>query len=140
VFVVADGLSARAVAAHAEPLLAQTLPRLGDWRIAPLVVARLGRVALGDAVANELGAEIAVMLIGERPGLSAPDSMGAYLTWQPGPQTTDAARNCVSNIRPDGIGYAEAAAKLAYLIGAIRARRLSGVQLKDEQDALLSSS
>jgi ethanolamine ammonia-lyase small subunit len=80
------------------------------------------------------------VLIGERPGLTAPDSMGAYLTWRPGAQTTDAARNCVSNIRPDGIGYAEATAKLAYLIGAIRARRVSGVQLKDEQDALLSSS
>ena len=80
-FIVADGLSARAVAAHAQPLLAQVLPRLADWRIAPLVVARLGRVALGDAVANALHAEIAVMLIGERPGLSAPDSMGAYLTF-----------------------------------------------------------
>ena len=82
-FVIADGLSARAVAAHAQPLLADVLPRLADLRIAPLVVARLGRVALGDAVANALGAEIAVMLIGERPGLSAPDSMGAYLTLHP---------------------------------------------------------
>ena len=103
VFVVADGLSARAVAAHAEPLLSEVLPRLSDWRIAPLVVARLGRVALGDAVANALGAEIAVMLIGERPGLSAPDSMGAYLTFAPTPQTSDAERNCISNIRPEGL-------------------------------------
>jgi ethanolamine ammonia-lyase small subunit len=137
VFVVADGLSARAVAAHAEPLLAQTLPRLGDWRIAPLVVARLGRVALGDAVANELGAEIAVMLIGERPGLSAPDSMGAYLTFAPTPQTSDAERNCISNIRPEGLSYADAAMKLVHLLRAMRARRLSGVQLKDDADRLL---
>ena len=107
-FVIADGLSARAVAAHAQPLLSEVLPRLADWRIAPLVVARLGRVALGDAVANALSAEIAVMLIGERPGLSAPDSMGAYLTFAPTPATTDAERDCISNIRPEGLGYADA--------------------------------
>ena len=74
------------------------------------------------------------VLIGERPGLTAPDSMGAYLTWQPGPQTTDADRNCISNIRPDGIGYADAAFKLAHLLRAMRARRISGVQLKDDSD------
>jgi ethanolamine ammonia-lyase small subunit len=121
-FVIADGLSARAVAAHAQPLLADVLPRLADLRIAPLVVARLGRVALGDAVANALGAEIAVMLIGERPGLSAPDSMGAYLTFAPTPHTTDAERNCISNIRPAGLPYADAALKLVHLIRAMRAR------------------
>jgi ethanolamine ammonia-lyase small subunit len=137
VFVVADGLSARAVAAHAEPLLSEVLPRLADWRIAPLVVARLGRVALGDAVANVLGAEIAVMLIGERPGLSAPDSMGAYLTFAPTPQTSDAERNCISNIRPEGLSYADAAMKLVHLLRAMRARRLSGVGLKDDADRLL---
>jgi ethanolamine ammonia-lyase small subunit len=136
-FVVADGLSARAVAAHAEPLLSEVLPRLADWRIAPLVVARLGRVALGDAVANALGAEIAVMLIGERPGLSAPDSMGAYLTFAPTPQTSDAERNCISNIRPEGLSYADAAMKLVHLLRAMRARRLSGVGLKDDADRLL---
>ena len=137
VFVIADGLSARAVAAHAEPLLAQILPRLTDWRTAPLVVARLGRVALGDAVANALGAEIAVMLIGERPGLSAPDSMGAYLTFAPTTQTSDAERNCISNIRPEGLSYADAAMKLVHLLRAMRARRLSGVGLKDDADRLL---
>jgi ethanolamine ammonia-lyase small subunit len=136
-FVIADGLSARAVAAHAQPLLADVLPRLADLRIAPLVVARLGRVALGDAVANALGAEIAVMLIGERPGLSAPDSMGAYLTFAPTPHTTDAERNCISNIRPAGLPYADAALKLVHLIRAMRARRLSGVALKDDADRLL---
>ena len=136
-FVVADGLSARAVTTHAQPLLAQTLPRLDNWRIAPLVVARLGRVALGDAVANALGAEIAVMLIGERPGLSAPNSMGAYLTFAPTPQTSDAERNCISNIRPEGLPYTDAAVKLVHLLRAMRARRLSGVGLKDDADRLL---
>jgi ethanolamine ammonia-lyase small subunit len=137
--VVCDGLSARAVQMHAAPLLAALLPLLQkqDVSVAPLVVIRHGRVAIGDAIANLLGADCAVVLIGERPGLSAPDSMGAYLTWQPSPATTDAERNCVSNIRPDGIGYAEAAGKLAYLIGAIRGRRLSGVALKDESERLL---
>ena len=74
------------------------------------------------------------MLIGERPGLSAPDSMGAYLTWQPQAHTTDAERNCISNIRPDGIGYASAGFKIAHLLRAMRTRRLSGVRLKDESD------
>jgi ethanolamine ammonia-lyase small subunit len=78
-----------------------------------------------------------VMLIGERPGLIAPDSMGAYLTWQPGPRTTDADRNCISNIRPDGIGYADAAFKIAHLLRAMRTHRMSGVQLKDDSDRLL---
>ena len=138
--VIADGLSARAVQMHARPLLDKLLPglRAEGWRIAPLVVVRHGRVAIGDTIATLLGADCAVVLIGERPGLTAPDSMGAYLTWQPGAETTDADRNCISNIRPDGIGYADAAAKLAYLLTAIRGRRLSGVQLKDESDRLLS--
>jgi ethanolamine ammonia-lyase small subunit len=138
--VIADGLSARAVQMHARPLLARLLPalRAEGWRIAPLVVVRHGRVAIGDTIATLLGADCTVVLIGERPGLTAPDSMGAYLTWRPGAQTTDADRNCISNIRPDGIGAADAAARLDYLLTAIRGRRLSGVQLKDESDRLLS--
>ena len=136
-FVIAGGLSARAVQAHAAPLLAQALPALADWRIAPLVVVRHGRVAIGDAVATALGARAVAVLIGERPGLTAPDSMGAYLTWAPGPRTTDAERNCISNIRPDGIAYADAAFKLVHLLRAMRAGGISGVALKDESDRLL---
>jgi ethanolamine ammonia-lyase small subunit len=139
VFAIADGLSARAVQSHAASVLKAVVPQLDKdgWRIAPLVVVRHGRVAIGDAIAVQLGARCVVMLIGERPGLTAPDSMGAYLTWQPGPRTTDADRNCISNIRPDGIGYADAAFKIAHLLRAMRERRLSGVQLKDDSDRLL---
>jgi ethanolamine ammonia-lyase small subunit len=139
VLVITDGLSARATQMHAEPVLAGVLPALHaeGWRIAPLVVVHHGRVAVGDAIAGALHADCVVVLIGERPGLSAPDSMGAYLTWQPSPQTTDADRNCISNIRPEGIGYADAAFKLAYMLRAMRGRRLSGVRLKEDSDRLL---
>jgi ethanolamine ammonia-lyase small subunit len=136
VCVVSDGLSARAVQTHARPVLAGILPSLqsAGWRVAPLVVVGHGRVGIGDAIASVLGADCVVVLIGERPGLTAPDSMGAYLTWKPHANTTDADRNCISNIRPDGIGYAEAAHKLLHVLHAMRARRLSGVQLKDDFD------
>jgi ethanolamine ammonia-lyase small subunit len=139
VFVISDGLSARAVQTHAQPVVAGVLSllRAQGWRIAPLVVVRHGRVAIGDAVAGMLHAKSAVVLIGERPGLSAPDSMGAYLTWSPDSQTTDADRNCISNIRPGGMGYADAAFKVVHLLSAMRARRLSGVLLKDDSDSLL---
>jgi ethanolamine ammonia-lyase small subunit len=137
--VVADGLSARALERHAAPLLATLLPLLKkhDWRVAPLTIVRLGRVAIGDAVARHLRARMVVILIGERPGLSAPDSMGAYLTWQPGPQTTDADRNCISNIRPEGIDPPSAAFKILHLMRAMRTRQLSGIALKDETERLL---
>ncbi len=138
VFVIADGLSAGAVQRHAAPVLAGMLPalRAEGWRVAPCVVALHGRVALGDAIATLLRADCVVVLIGERPGLSAPDSMGAYLTWAPHPQTTDADRNCISNVRPDGIGYADAVFKLVHLLDAMRKRRVSGVALKDDSDRL----
>ncbi len=138
VFVVSDGLSARAVQTHAAPVMAAVLPalRAEGWRIAPFIVAQHGRVALGDAVAILLRARCVVVLIGERPGLSAPDSMGAYLTWLLGEQTSDADRNCISNIRPDGIGYADAALKIGHLLNAMRKRGLSGIRLKDDSDRL----
>ena len=134
VFVIADGLSARAVQAHAAPVLARVIEKLRaqGWRIAPLVVVRHGRVAIGDAIATTLGAACAAVLIGERPGLSAADSMGAYLTFKPHAGTTDADRNCISNIRPEGLGYADAAFKIAAMLGAMRAGRISGVRLKDD--------
>jgi ethanolamine ammonia-lyase small subunit len=139
VFVVADGLSAQAVAAHAKPLLAATLPilRAEAWRLGPLVIVRHGRVAIGDIIAGVLGAKCVAVLIGERPGLSAPDSLGAYLTWQPHTGATDANRNCISNIRPEGIDYESAAQKLIHLLCAMRARGLSGIALKDESDRRL---
>ena len=130
--VLADGLSARAVQDHAPALLAALLPLLAGWRVAPRVAVRQGRVAVGDAVAERMGAGAVLVLIGERPGLSTPDSLGAYLTWRPCPNTTDADRNCVSNIRPAGFAPAVAAAKIAWLLGAMRARGVSGVALKDD--------
>ncbi len=135
-FVVSDGLSARAVQMHATPVLAGVLRvlRTEGWRIAPLVIVTQGRVAIGDAVAATLGADCVALLIGERPGLSAPDSMGAYLTWRPQPHTTDADRNCISNIRPDGISYVDAASKLAHMLRAMRELRASGLRLKDDSD------
>jgi ethanolamine ammonia-lyase small subunit len=138
-FVIADGLSACAVQAHAQPLLAEVLPALQTEHllIAPLVVAQQGRVAIGDAIASALHADMVVVLIGERPGLSAPDSMGIYLTWQSGTPRTDADRNCISNIRPEGLAYADAGFGLLHTLRAIRARRISGVQLKDDSDRLL---
>jgi ethanolamine ammonia-lyase small subunit len=134
VFVVADGLSALAAAAHAVPLLQRVLPTLqqSDWSIAPLVVVEQGRVAVADEVAELLGARMVAVLIGERPGLSSPDSLGVYLTWMPRVGLTDASRNCISNVRPAGLGYDEAAARLLYLLTQARQRQLSGVALKDE--------
>ncbi|HEX3503673.1 MAG TPA: ethanolamine ammonia-lyase subunit EutC [Xanthobacteraceae bacterium] len=138
-FVIADGLSAQAVQRHAPPLLALAIHalRAETWQIAPLVIVRHGRVAIGDAVATALSAKCAVVLIGERPGLSAPDSMGAYLTWRPNAQTTDAERNCISNIRPEGIDYDTAAFRLTHLLRTMRTAGLSGIALKDDSDRLL---
>ncbi|HZL30903.1 MAG TPA: ethanolamine ammonia-lyase subunit EutC [Pseudolabrys sp.] len=141
VFVISGGLSAQAAQNHAAPVLAQVVPQLQTegWRIAPLVIVLRGRVAVGDRVAHFLRADCAAVLIGERPGLSAPDSMGAYVTWQPSARTTDAERNCISNIRPGGIAYADAAFKLVHLLRAVRSRRLSGVKLKDQSMSLALS-
>jgi ethanolamine ammonia-lyase small subunit len=131
-FVVCDGLSAIAVQRHAVALLRHIVDRLPD-PIAPIVVAEQGRVALGDDIGEAMGAEAVAVLIGERPGLSAPDSLGVYLTWQPRRGRTDAERNCISNIRSEGLSPQAAADKLLWLIGAMRRLRLTGVLLKDEQ-------
>jgi ethanolamine ammonia-lyase small subunit len=132
--LLCDGLSAAAVQRHAPPLLGHLAGRLE--RMGPIAIAVQGRVALGDEVGDAVGAEAILVLIGERPGQTAPDSLGAYLTWQPKRGCTDAERNCVSNIRPDGLPTAAAADKLLWLIMRMRALRLSGVGLKDEQPAI----
>ncbi len=137
VLVLADGLSAPAVLAHGPPLVRALLGLLPGWRIGPLVIASQARVALGDEVGALLAAELVLVLIGERPGLSSPDSLGAYLTWQPRAGRSDAERNCDSNIRPEGQPVEAAAARIAWLLAAARGRRLTGVQLKDESDSML---
>lgn len=136
VFVVADGLSSRAVHEHAAAVVRATVARLAGWRIAPVVLAEQARVALGDDVGAAMGAEMVVVLVGERPGMSAADSLGAYLTYRPVPGvTTDADRNCLSNIRPpSGLSYEGAAGKLAGLMGRGRELGVTGVGLKDEID------
>jgi ethanolamine ammonia-lyase small subunit len=138
VFVVADGLSAFAPSRHAVPLLQALRPRLEGWRLAPVVVALQSRVALGDEIGEILGAEMVVMLIGERPGLSSPDSLGIYLTYRPRVGRNDAERNCISNVRPGGLDFEAAAFKLHYLMENARRLQLSGVDLKDDSDALLA--
>jgi ethanolamine ammonia-lyase small subunit len=132
--VLADGLSAVAVQRHAVPLLEQLLPRLADggWHLAPLSVVLEGRVAIGDEIGELLGARMVAVLIGERPGLSSPDSLGVYLTWDPRPGRTDAERNCISNIRTEGASYPAAAQKLEFLMRAARTRQLTGVGLKED--------
>jgi len=132
VIVVADGLSALAAERHALPLLQRLLPRLTDWRIGPIVVAEQARVALGDAVAEALQARLVLVLIGERPGLSAFDSLGVYLTYAPRVSCQDSQRNCISNIRLEGLPYDLAAHRLSYLLEASRRLGLSGVSLKDD--------
>lgn len=130
VFVVCDGLSALAVERHAPPLMSTLLPRLEDWKLAPIVVCERGRVAIGDEIGERLGAQLVIVLIGERPGLSAPDSLGVYMTWSPRIGRTDAERNCISNIRPEGLDIGPAAELLLLLMRQARARQLSGVMLK----------
>ena len=135
--VVADGLSAPAVHRHAVPLLQALWPKLPGWHIATPVIACQARVALGDEIAVRLGANLVAVLIGERPGLSSPDSLGVYLTWQPRPGRQDSERNCISNIRPPtGLSYEHAASRIAWLMHAARHQRLTGVGLKDSSNLL----
>jgi ethanolamine ammonia-lyase small subunit len=137
-FVIADGLSALAVEHHAAALLDHVMPALerAGWRIAPVAIVAHGRVAIGDEIGALLPARLTAMLIGERPGLSAADSLGVYLTWDPVPGRTNAERNCISNIRPEGLGYAQAAHTLHYLMSEARRRRVSGIALKEQAPAL----
>ncbi|WP_101523204.1 ethanolamine ammonia-lyase subunit EutC [Nocardioides houyundeii] len=131
VVVCADGLSAQATQCHALPLLVELLPRL-DMEVVACLAATQARVALGDPIGHAFGAALVLVLIGERPGLSSPDSLGAYLTFDPRPGRTDAERNCVSNIRtPGGQSYAGAARVLDGLVRSILAGGASGVGVKD---------
>ena len=141
VIVLADGLSARALHDHGAPLLRALLPHLEGWELAPIVIARQARVALGDDVAAALNARMVLMLIGERPGLSAADSIGAYLTFNPRPSVTrDADRNCVSNIRPDGLPLAVAADTIAFLMKEAQRLKLTGIGLKADRPPALTST
>ncbi len=135
--VIADGLSGQAVEAHAAGVALGLRRMLGaeGWHLAPIVLVQQGRVAIGDAIGAALGARLILMLIGERPGLSSPDSLGAYLTWQPRPGRTDAERNCVSNIRPDGLPPATAVERIGWLLRESRRRGVSGISLKEEMAA-----
>jgi ethanolamine ammonia-lyase small subunit len=150
---IVDGLSSRAIHRHAVPFVREVLARLparasnsespdermrDAWSVAPVAVVEQGRVAIGDAIGEALCARLVVVLIGERPGLSSPDSLGAYLTWEPRPGRSDAERNCLSNIRPEGLPYQEAATRLVGLLHDAARRQVSGVGLKDER--ILSSS
>jgi ethanolamine ammonia-lyase small subunit len=135
--VLADGLSALAVERHAMPLIRALLAIAPQrWLGATATVALQARVALGDEVGERLGAQLVAVLIGERPGLSSPDSLGVYLTYAPRVGRTDAERNCISNIRPEGLGYEAAARRLDWLAAAALARGLTGVALKDESSAM----
>ncbi|RXK86134.1 ethanolamine ammonia-lyase subunit EutC [Filimonas effusa] len=142
VLVIADGLSATAVQHHAAPLLRLLVPALKaeGFSMLPLVLVRQGRVAIGDQVAALLKARLSLLLVGERPGLTAADSLGAYLTYAPKPGLTDDNRNCVSNIRPRGLSYEDAASRLLHLVKEAFRKQISGVALKDTQQLPESGS
>jgi ethanolamine ammonia-lyase small subunit len=135
--VIADGLSALAIEQNAAPLIEALLARLAPdgWTLAPPVIVKQGRVAVGDEVGELMGARAVLVLIGERPGLSSPDSLGLYLTWAPRVGLRDDSRNCISNVRPAGLSYEEAAYKLHYLLTQARLGGATGVTLKDDTPA-----
>ncbi len=134
VIVVADGLSALAVHRHTLPFLARLEEQMAadGWSVAPVILVEQGRVAVADQIGELLGAKMVVILIGERPGLSSPDSLGLYFTYGPKVGLTDAYRNCISNVRLEGLSYGMAAHRLLYLMREACRRQLSGVNLKDE--------
>ena len=134
VIVVADGLSALAVHRHTLPFLARMEEQIEaeGWSVSPVILIEQGRVAVADEIGELLGAKMVVILIGERPGLSSPDSLGLYFTYNPKIGLTDAYRNCISNVRLEGLSYGMAAHRLLYLMREACRRQLSGVNLKDE--------
>jgi ethanolamine ammonia-lyase small subunit len=138
--VLADGLSATAINSHAIPVLKILLPLFESARlsVAPVCMVQEGRVAIGDECGHLLKAKLVIVLIGERPGLSSPDSLGAYLTYRPALGLTDESRNCISNIRPEGLNYPAAAEKIFFLCNESLRLQLSGVGLKDNGGLLIS--
>lgn len=134
--ILGDGLSANAVNQHAINVLQILQSALKGWSIAPIVIAQQARVALSDVIGEQLRAQIVLILIGERPGLSSPNSMGAYITYGPQNGNTDEKRNCISNIQPEGLSYPLAASKIVYLLEQIKRLQLSGVNIKDDFDIL----
>lgn len=138
VIIIADGLSAIALNENVLALLQLLIPKLlaANLKLGPLCLVQQGRVAIGDDIAHELHAKLSLVLIGERPGLSAADSIGAYLTYHPKPGLKDNSRNCISNIRPDGLDISLAADKIFYLVQEAFRMKLSGVGLKDNEGLL----
>lgn len=138
--VIVDGLSSLAIQQNVVPFIETLLPQLHDYSLAPITMVEQGRVAIGDEVGELVNARCVIVLIGERPGLSSPDSLGLYLTYKPHVGLTDAARNCISNIRPAGLSYTEAARRTQYLLDEARQLKLSGVNLKDRtQDNVIET-
>ena len=137
--VVADGLSSTAIHTQAPLMLAALKPWIieAGWRTGPVVIAEQARVALGDEVGEVMKARAVLVLVGERPGLSSPDSLGLYLTYAPRVGRNDGERNCISNVRQEGLAHHLAAFKLVWLLREALTRGLTGVQLKDESDMLL---
>ena len=138
--IVADGLSATAIYQNALPFIEALLETLQQdeqpWTLAPITLVEQGRVAISDEIGELLNADLVLMLIGERPGLSSPDSMGLYLTWAPRIGLNDSSRNCISNVRPQGLIYSAAVQKAIYLLRESRRLKLSGVNLKDRSAAI----
>lgn len=134
VIVVVDGLSSLAIEQNTLPFLEALSGHINGWNLAPICFVKQGRVAIGDDVCERLNAKCVLVLVGERPGLSSPDSLGLYLTWGGKVGLTDAYRNCISNVRPAGLVYQEAARKAFYLLNEARTLKLSGVKLKDRSD------
>ena len=139
VFVIADGLSASAVERHAVPLFKACIKRLGGFSVAPVILGEQARVAFGDKAAAAFGAEVAIVLIGERPGLSVPDSLGAYITFRPQSGRRDSERNCISNIHADGLSYEVAADKIVWIVREALRLQLTGVDLKENAEGAASA-
>ncbi len=132
--VIADGLSATAIEKNVIPFCGILIPELKkQYSLAPIVIAQQGRVAIGDSVSELFHAKMVILLVGERPGLKSPDSMGIYMTYNPFYGITEDKRNCISNVREHGLSYPMASFKLLYLLEESFKRRISGVNLKDEQ-------